>query len=224
MRDVPGAGLVQCLMSNPNIAKIMWGTDGDITSLRWQENLGCTPSNVVDVQLQYSPSPTQRLGMGRALRRIYGSARLQRLPTKEGNLSFLPRILNKRILPFPISLSEAKYSMDDLHRIEALVCELGARSVEGGKLQVDAFLKRVGTLQAAVERLRQEHHFFKRKYGQETLIKGVELLRGVIHMKKAFPSIMQSRYRAEVENIELAVRQRLRNTNATIPTDLSFVE
>ena len=231
MLEAEGAALVKLLMGNAKLAKIMWGTDGDIVSLRHQHNLGVVCRNVVDVQLQYS-TPSRRLGMARALQRLsYNDRRLQSIPSKTGNLDFTPRIYNKRILPFPMSRAVARYSMDDLHRVEALVCGLGHRTVEDGKRRVDTFvttMERDGGIDAAVTRLEEEMYYFRKKWGDPKLIKGVEILRSVLHIQQAFgqhqqPQLRMSEHQQHrVRTTQQMLVQSLRNTRAVIPADLSF--
>ena len=204
---------------NPNIVKVMWGADGDLVSLRFQHNLGASPCNVVDVQLAHS-SPSRRLGMQRALARMR-SKRLDGLPHKEGHLDFTPRMYNRRILPFPLSLAVARYSMDDLHRIEALVCDFGVLpSLKEARQQIDAFLLTLPLANTAVERLHTELNYLRRKFGQPKAIKAVEVLRYIIHIKLVFD--LNAEQLGQVQRAEKTVMSTLRFTDAVVPVDLSF--
>eukprot|EP00750_Incisomonas_marina_P002645 INCI12533.1.p1 GENE.INCI12533.1~~INCI12533.1.p1 ORF type:complete len:426 (-),score=67.39 INCI12533.1:882-2159(-) len=225
MREKEGAQLVKRLMTNPDIAKIMWGTDGDIISLRYQHNLGVMPCNVVDVQLQHS-DPGRRLGMARALDQLrFSSKRLAGLPAKEGNLDFTPRIRNQRILPFPLSRDEARYSVDDLHRIEALVCDFGygQKTVRSGKLKADRFMAGLRGPDSAVSRLEAEMSFFYRKRGPDKLIKAVELLRAVIHIESVFLASISSSQSKRLNQARETLARALRgDPRAVVPVDLGF--
>ena len=220
IQDPNGAALVKEIMANQHIAKVMWGTDGDVISLRYQHNLGVTAQNVVDVQLQHS-SPPYRLGMARALQRVAGD---RRLTAKHGQLNFSPRVYNKRILPFPISFKEALYSVDDLHRIELLTVQLGGRHVRDGKNKAQEFISRINDQSIAVESLYSELNYFNRRYGQPKAIKGVEILRGVIHVRQVFKD-MKPELARKLNSVEQQVQRNIRHMHGVvIPTDLSFRE
>eukprot|EP00931_Biecheleriopsis_adriatica_P018432 TRINITY_DN12921_c0_g1_i2.p1 TRINITY_DN12921_c0_g1~~TRINITY_DN12921_c0_g1_i2.p1 ORF type:complete len:326 (+),score=50.72 TRINITY_DN12921_c0_g1_i2:40-1017(+) len=122
MRCPGGAQIVQRVMESPVILKVIWGADGDLTSLRHQDApfpLGFKSRSVVDAQLAFS-TPTARLGMARALERVPPEL-LARLPNKEWIDFDLPHSMNRRALRWPLREEEARYAVDDLHRLDVIV-------------------------------------------------------------------------------------------------------
>lgn len=122
MRCPEGAALARRVMESTSIYKIIWGADGDLTSLRHQAHpfpLGFACRAVLDAQLAFS-SPQARLGMARILERIPADL-IADLPKKECIDFNLPHSLNKRALKWPLRDVEARYAVDDLHRLDMIV-------------------------------------------------------------------------------------------------------
>ena len=107
-------------MESPRITKLIWGADGDLISLRHQASLkSIRASSVIDVQLGFS-QPSRRLGMARMLESV-PPRMMQGLPMKDHQINYDPRARNMRCLRLPMNDRLACYSMDDLHRIEAIL-------------------------------------------------------------------------------------------------------
>lgn len=122
MRCPNGAALVRRLMESASITKVIWGADGDLTSLRHQVHphpLGFACRAVLDAQLAFS-TPQARLGMARILERVPPDF-MAELPKKECIDFNMPHSLNKRALSWPLREVEARYAVDDLHRLDMIL-------------------------------------------------------------------------------------------------------
>jgi len=122
LRCESGRRLTRRIMESDSIAKIIWGADGDLTSLRHQVfpvPLEVCSRAVVDAQLAFSP-PHARLGMARMLERVPQHLRAA-LPDKASVEFDRPHSFNRRALNWPLREHEAAYACDDLHRLEAIV-------------------------------------------------------------------------------------------------------
>ena len=93
LRSKRGFALVKEIMENEAIAKLIWGADGDLTSLRYPVKTmgggaaeGIEAKNTVDVQLGYSTAQ-RRLGMARMLSRLPEAA-TKGLPAKAAAVDF----------------------------------------------------------------------------------------------------------------------------------------
>ena len=93
MRSKRGFALVKEIMENEAIGKLIWGADGDLTSLRYPVKTmgggsaeGIEAKNVVDVQLGYC-TVQRRLGMARMLTRLPEAA-TKGLPAKAAAVDF----------------------------------------------------------------------------------------------------------------------------------------
>ncbi|CAE8583735.1 unnamed protein product, partial [Polarella glacialis] len=142
MRCAGGADLVKRVMESEKIIKVIWGADGDLTSLRHQEvpfPLGFKSRSVIDAQLAFS-TPTSRLGMARMLERVPPEI-IERLPQKEWIDFDQPHSYNRRALRWPLHPEEARYATDDLHRLDVIVATQVPES--GGYAQALATTKAI---------------------------------------------------------------------------------
>eukprot|EP00397_Hematodinium_sp_SG-2012_P024780 GEMP01025833.1.p1 GENE.GEMP01025833.1~~GEMP01025833.1.p1 ORF type:complete len:283 (-),score=57.76 GEMP01025833.1:1225-2073(-) len=122
LRHSVGINLCAQIMENANITKVIWGAEGDLTSLRFQylpREMSIQSQNVVDAQLAFS-SPGKRLGMSRMLAKVPNHV-LSMLPSKDIIDFDQAHAYNQRALPLPFSHEAALYSVDDLHRLEAVL-------------------------------------------------------------------------------------------------------
>merc|ERR1711939_1043037 len=110
-------------MESSDIVKLIWGAVSDVQSLLHQEQprrLGIQVRSLVDVQLGFS-THDRRLGLARIPRENVHQSLLAGLPAKEVIDFNSPHSENRRALPIPLSETAAKYAMDDLHRLEAVL-------------------------------------------------------------------------------------------------------
>lgn len=118
-----GVRVARAVLAGP-APKFVWGAESDCASLlhqRYPRPLGIEPVNMVDVQLMFSPSPTRRLAMHKALDRIVTShpGALDGLPAKDGVDWDGPASRNERAMPVPWRADHVLYAVDDLVRLEA---------------------------------------------------------------------------------------------------------
>lgn len=118
-----GVRVARAVLAGP-APKFVWGAESDCASLlhqRYPRPLGIEPVNMVDVQLMFSPSPTRRLAMHKALDRIVAThpGALDGLPAKDGVDWDGPASRNERAMPVPWRAEHVLYAVDDLVRLEA---------------------------------------------------------------------------------------------------------
>ena len=220
LRDTGGIMITQLIMSDVAFTKLIWGATGDLTSLRYQRSLGnIRAKNVVDVQRGFS-SPGRLLGMGTAISRCPRKF-IQGLPSKDQGHDWSPRAQNRRCVPLPLSQSFAKYAMDDLHRIDAILSCLrpSGNSYKSALRVTDVFLAELENPSGAILQIQNELGYFARKYGIQKRIKAVEINRVLVHIKNAFEGRLSIRQK---QIIEQALQRVTRATSVTVPNDLSW--
>lgn len=122
LRCAEGKRLVKQIMESKEITKLIWGADGDITSLRYtppSKPLGIESASVVDVQLGFS-SKNRRLGMATMLQRV-PAASVAGLPGKDVIDFAGGHSKNQKVLTLPLPADVACYAVDDLHRLDAIL-------------------------------------------------------------------------------------------------------
>jgi hypothetical protein len=220
LRDSSGIMITQSIMNTDTFTKLIWGATGDLTSLRYQNNLGTIMSkNVVDVQLGFS-SPGRLLGMGKAVESLPYAFK-KGLPNKDQGHDWSPRAMNRRCVPLPLSQSFAKYAMDDLHRIDAILSyrKPSARSYKSALDATTRFLTELENPQGAIQQVLNEMRYFERKYGMQKRIKAVEINRVLVHIQIAFKGRLSS---SQSQQVDRALQRVSRSVSVTIPKDLSW--
>jgi hypothetical protein len=217
-------------MQSEHICKVIWGADGDLTSLRHQvlpAPLQISSRAVVDAQLAFS-QPHARLGMARMLDRVPKSLLIQ-LPDKACVEFDLPHSHNRRALRWPLQSHEAKYAADDLHRLEAIL--QSQKPQDGGYgtalVLTSQIMNRIENDPLGMEWLANEMNFFQRKPpGTQRRAKAVQLVRHIKTLPARIPGygagygfpqnmtwILQLMPHLEAE---------LANEGVFIPNDVSF--
>ncbi|CAK0905577.1 unnamed protein product, partial [Prorocentrum cordatum] len=118
-------GLLRRIMESARIVKVMWGVRGDCESLlyqHWPVQLAVTPEAIVDAKAAFLG-----LGMGKMLAHV-PPEHLEGLPQKEQIDFDSAHAANREALPLPLGLTAARYAVDDLHRIEAILLHKLPRS------------------------------------------------------------------------------------------------
>mmetsp|Transcript_22803 Transcript_22803/g.81387 ORF Transcript_22803/g.81387 Transcript_22803/m.81387 type:complete len:344 (+) Transcript_22803:112-1143(+) len=183
LRDPCGVEVARRIMESEAITKVIWGADGDLTSLRHQRGLGMRSRNVVDCQLAFS-TERYRLGMAKMLERVPPTA----LPPKAGHMDYSGQASNRRALPLPLTAGLAKYAMDDLHRIEVILQTQrpSEQPYAATTAQTASFLASLEEPSCGVDWVRAQIDFNGRKYGNVKKQKQVNILRAVVHIFVAF--------------------------------------
>jgi hypothetical protein len=220
-------------MENVQITKIMWGAENDLISLRHQWCLKKAAAqyepihskNVVDIQLGFS-TQNKRLGMASMMDNIPSSHHLvYRLPSKALPGDFYdPQSRNKRCFLFPLSQTLAKYSVDDLHRVEAI---LETQTPSNGsyttaKRDTSAITAALESADSAVQWTSRMMQYFSRKYGRMKERMAVEIYRATRHIELAFPNSLSSWHLSELRTARSEVTPELVSRGVNVPDDLSF--
>jgi len=216
------------LMESPKIMKVMWGADADFESLIHQEipiHLKIEPQAVTDIQLAFS-SGDRRLGMARMLERLPSNL-VAALPDKKQIDWHAFHSQNRRALHLPMSIMEATYAMDDLHRIEAILATQRPKesSYEAARQTTEEVLAEVKADPCGWKSLERNESFYYKSLGVRKLSCAVRLVRhsmalswrekhGLIDLGDKKEKAMQIQKRAASE---------LANAGVVIPEDLSFM-
>ena len=217
-----GITLVRRVMESAAITKVIWGADGDLTSLRYHRTpiRSCT---VVDAQLGFSV-PGRRLGMAKCVATLPYSVR-RGLPAKDLPHNFYnPQAANKRCFRFPLPPKIARYCMDDLHRIEVILRNKTPPkgSYLDAKQATDAYTASLEFPDAGLQWLTNELRFFGRKYGLPKYIKGVQMERAARHIEAVFAGKLTRSQKSSLARLHRSIVPVLRARGVTIPEDLSF--
>lgn len=228
MRSNVGIEVVRMVMENTSITKLIWGADGDLISLRYSltfASSGINATRVVDVQLGFSV-PGRRLGMARAIESLPRSA-TRGLPSKsqlEDRDFYAPQARNRRCVTFPMPPQFTRYSVDDLHRIEAIL--RAKRPPTGSYRHAESMTARtIADLDGArsgVEWLSNESRYFARKYGQMKHTKAVQMARAARHIEIVFGDELTSAQRRTLANIRGMVLPSIQSRGVRIPANLHF--
>ncbi|CAE8721746.1 unnamed protein product [Polarella glacialis] len=209
----------------------MPGNGGElVTSLMFQDlptPLNVQPEAVIDIQLAF-PELTDRV-----------PAHLVRgLPCKEqiDFDSFHSR--NMRAMPLPLSRCHATYAMDDLHRIEAILC---SQSPPGGSYNnsnnknninnnnnnttttiattTELIVQQTRADTQGLNSLQDEMKWFAKKRGVKKVVKAVEIKRHILAIRAKEAQLGRDDFISAAEKQVDAV---LRGARVVIPEDLSF--
>lgn len=232
MRCAEGVALVKQVMESDAITKVIWGADGDVTSLRYTPTSSphaIHSARVADAQLAYS-HPGRRLGMAKALEKLPATISAS-LPAKAAMDFETPHSSNSRALPLPLSKLAASYAVDDVHRLDILLRNLVPR--EGGYVQC---MDRTGVFIAglvksptasSLEKLRQYQGMMEQKKGVQRQAYAVRAKRHILAFRISVPDFHESGLKETVDKfaeIEADADKILSEAGVVIPKDLSFSE
>ena len=124
-----GIAFCKWLMEAAHLTKWVWGATSDLAALVHQHHprtLGIVPTALVDVQLLFSERLTRRLALKHAVRAVCNAmpnTPLRQLPAKAHVIDWdAAYAKDKNAIPFPLSHTHVQYALDDLHRVELVVC------------------------------------------------------------------------------------------------------
>jgi|Transcript_77084 hypothetical protein len=225
LRCEAGRRLVRRIMQSEDVCKVIWGADGDLTSLRHQvlpAPLQISSRAVIDAQLAFS-QPHARLGMARMLERVPRQL-LEHLPDKACVEFDLPHSINRRALRWPLQCHEARYAADDLHRLEAILqSQVPPSGGYGSAMILTAeIMSRIEHDPFGLAWLGNELNFFSRKPpGTQRRAKAVQLVRHI----KTLPARMMAypvAFPPWVAGLEASLVAELASEGVFIPNDVSF--
>ncbi|CAJ1352293.1 unnamed protein product [Effrenium voratum] len=214
------------LMESPTITKVMWGADADFESLMHQEipiSLKVDPKAVTDVQLAFS-NGDRRLGMARMLERLPPNLQAA-LPDKKQIDWHAHHSQNRRALHLPMSLLEATYAMDDLHRIEAIVATQRPPdgSYAAARQSTEVVLAEVKADPCGWKSLERNRSFYYKSLGIKKLSCAVRLVRHSIALRSREKNGLDlGPNKALALEIEKWAAAELAAAGVVIPSDLSF--
>lgn len=229
LRNAIGIRLVSKIMSSPHITKIIWGAEGDLTSLRFQylpREMSIKSENVVDAQLAFS-APSRRLGMARILGSVPPHL-LKELPGKDVIDFDTCHAKNQRALPLPLTNLAALYSVDDLHRLEAILRSKLPPSPfsndSGYRQPRDLTTKLTAELEHdryGIAWLEKEEKWFRKMKDNRRGSKAVQMKRHIkqLHLRNVELSPAQE---AIVKGLDLAVTTDLRLRGVYIDDSLNW--
>jgi len=219
------AGRFACrrIMESPAIVKVIWGAHGDLTSLRHQElphAFRIMSRGVVDAQLAFSRAD-RRMGMARMLSQVPQEL-LAELPKKDVIDFDGYHALNLRALALPLEMDQARYAVDDLHRLEAvLVSQMPAAGSYGEACAAtEEEIRRIEDDPDGLAWLQSEMIFFERKYGVPRQAKAVQLARHLMLLRSRGAEFGDQE--PFVSSVEATVFEDLTRAGVQIPADLSF--
>lgn len=222
LRSVAGAALAKRIMES-DYSKIIWGADGDVASLHYSpvhSPLRIKSSQVIDAQLAFS-SQKQRLSMSNMLKRLPVES-LAGLPYKESIDFTTPHAFNRRALHTPLSLEEAKYAIDDLHRLDVVL--INEKPASGSYLsaasQSSAMVSLILHNVAGSSTTKLQHYegMLNRKLGLEKQSIAVRIKRHLIALRGHGMEACSKDFVA----LEDEVDKILKESGVCIPDDLSF--
>lgn len=226
-----GAKLMTRIMETGKIVKLIWGADADTVCLRYQCHLKAAAGkydkikfqNVIDVQLGFS-TIGQRLGMQKALDRFATSHEVLKLSKGLPRNFYDPVCYNKRVCTLPLSKELALYSVDDLHRIEAILEKAKPHSGSYHAAKVATNHVAASQLGWDVEWFQREANYYRRAFGSKKRQKAVQLARAGKHMELAFGSPSTPSAKRTVQSVMDMVEPVLKQSGVVIPSDLSFAD
>lgn len=216
-------GLLRRIMESARIVKIMWGVRGDCESLlyqHWPVQLAVTPEGIVDAKMAFLD-----LGMGKMLAHV-PPKHLEGLPQKEQIDFDSAHAANREALPLPLSVVAARYAVDDLHRIEAILMHKLPRSrsyVEARK-STDALLAAQRGDPCGLDSLQTELRWLEKRSGVQRTVKAVSAKRHLLSLslRRVEPAEGDRWGRALLDKAERLAAAELRAAGVVVPPDLSF--
>jgi len=242
-RCLEAVAIVKRIMEAPVLCKAIWGADGDISALRYTppvKPLGIKSLNVLDVQLAYS-EPKRRLAMSKMLPLLPPKV-LKGLPDKSsaGGADFSSaHSQHRRAIALPMSIAMARYSTDDLHRLEKVLLH----RIPAGSNFTDAS-RQTGTLTLKLlaspfmyggHRLRLYSRMLQTKTGLDRQSTAVRLERLMIALRRltsaeevqeavkaADLAVKGAEAQDNCKGLEERVREILEEAGVSVPDDLEF--
>lgn len=216
------------LMESPKITKLMWGADADFESLMHQEipiQLKIVPQGVLDIQLAYSTGD-RRLGMARMLERLPSNL-VSALPDKKQIDWHAYHSQNRRALHLPMSVMEATYAMDDLHRIEAILVTQKPKesSYQAARRNTEEVLADVKADPCGWKSLERNESFYHKSLGVRKLSCAVRLVRHsmALRWREKHGLVDLGDKKEKAAQIQKWAASELANAGVVIPEDLSFM-
>merc|ERR550514_1043762 len=130
--------------------------------------------------------------------------------------------LNLRELALPLEVDQARYAVDDLHRLEAvLVSQMPAvGGYEEARAATEEEILRIEGDPDGLAWLRSEMVYFERKYGVPRQAKAVQLARHIMLLRSRGAELGDEE--PFVSSVEATVFEDLARVGVQIPADLSF--
>jgi hypothetical protein len=219
-----GVNITRLIMESEDILKTIWGADADLTSLRFQSSpqaLQIASKSVLDCQLAFSDAEC-RLGMKRMLQ--YVPLEITRhLPDKSAIAFDVFHSRNRRAFPIPFPGTETGYSLDDLHRIQAILFSQmpysgSYQSALDFTQQVQA---RLELPSYRIDYIKNEMRYFDRKKGTAKESKAVEVTRAITFIR-LMNSQLSSADELVLDSAESLIKPILDDAGVVVPLDLSF--
>ena len=164
--------------------------------------------------------------MARMLERVPRSA-VKGLPGKDlpGDF-YAPKARNRRCVALPMSRTFTLYAVDDLHRIEAILC---TQSPSGGsfraaKAETDRGVQQLEGPEGGITWLHNEMQYYSRTRGQQKTGKAVQIARAVRHMEMVFAGTLTPAQRLSLSRSTELITPELRSRGVAIPDDLGFAD
>jgi len=222
LRCEEGVALTKRIMESEAMMKVIWGADGDVASLKYTpapKPLDINSAHVVDAQLAFS-TQEKRLGMAKMLERVPAKM-LEKLPQK-GSIDFdTLHARNCRALGLPLSVQDAAYAVDDLHRLD---CILQTQKPATGTFSVaQSHTSSLNSLilhniaAASLDKMRKQEAMLRRNTGVKKSSISVRIKRHLLALRFFAPSAL-----SEFADLEDQVDRILFDEGVIIPADLSF--
>jgi len=218
--------LVKRVMESDGLSKLIWGADGDVTALRYSpapRPLDIHSVSVVDAQLAFS-TEKRRLGMAAMLEQLPPES-IAGLPAKDVIDFNTAHARNRRALALPLSREVARYAVDDLHRLDAILRSKKPSGTNNGAYaqahsHTMGFISRMLSSPAAVsaDKLRQYAKMLKRDEGVRRLAIAVRVKRHLLAVRH----IASVSHGEEFAELEGEVDKALAAESVSIPPDLGF--
>jgi len=217
--------LLKLIMESPDIKKFLWGALEDCKAMLHQSMpvpLDIHPVALVDAQLAFSTAQ-HRMGMSSMLEQVPQSI-LRGLPKKEQidwDRSFAQ---NLPVWNPPFSQKLARYAVDDLHRLEAVLRSMVPRprgSYVIAKYETADQLKKLKKDNLGINDLLQ--YFEKLPYlaGDKRLARAVKVVRH-LHSLTEMDAILNQSQQSTVDLVAQRAHEILQRAGVDVAADLSF--
>lgn len=230
LRSCRCAVVLKTIMESPRITKLMWGAEQDFQSMLHQVvpvALRVQPANVVDMQLAFSTDEKHRLGMARMLDRI-PSELVGPLPPKDSIDWDKWHSRNCRALHLPLDQTAATYTMDDLHRLEAILLTQWPpnASYEGARSTTERVLAEIKCDPHGLHALEKNAERLPRLNDETKIqVQAVKLMRHVLSIRATSDGLgLDEDQEKLVATVTTMATNVLDKRGVSIPNDLSFYD